>query len=77
MRITLNDSAQLPIEGAKVTMDLSMPSMQMPTNKPEVIDEGQGIYTVDAMFTMAGEWQILIEVSEVGKEVFSFPITVK
>lgn len=77
LQIKLSDANQSPIQGAKITVDLSMPAMQMPMNNPKVTEVGQGIYTVDAMFTMAGEWQILIDVSADSTEVFSFPIMVK
>ena len=74
LELTLLDVNNQPVSGATVRLDLTMPGMQMPTNCPEATDEGNGIYRASAIFTMAGEWQIQVEVAAQaeGNEAFTF-----
>jgi len=74
LELTLLDVNNQPVSGATVRFDLTMPGMQMPINCPEATDEGDGIYRASAIFTMAGEWQIQVEVAAQaeGNEAFTF-----
>jgi hypothetical protein len=59
-RIVLTDDQGNPIDGADVYLDLDMPAMPMGTNRPEAQPEGEGVYHVDAVYTMSGEWTITV-----------------
>jgi hypothetical protein len=75
LEVTLRDSEQQPVSGALVVFDLTMPAMEMPVNRPQATEEEGGVYRADAIFTMAGEWQIRVDVSYQGEdEVFLFPL---
>lgn len=56
--VTLTDSEGQAITDAKVSLDLTMPAMRMPTNKPQATHAGDGKYTASAMWTMRGQWRI-------------------
>jgi hypothetical protein len=75
LELTLRDADQQPVSGAAVALDLTMPAMEMPVNRPQATEVESGVYRADAIFTMAGEWQILVEVSYQGQdEEFRFPV---
>jgi hypothetical protein len=75
LELTLRDAAQQPVSGAVVVFDLTMPGMEMPANRPRATEAESGVYRADAIFTMAGEWQIGVEVSYQGQdEEFLFPL---
>lgn len=78
LELTLRDADGQPVTGADVRFDLTMPAMEMPPNRPEATEEEDGIYQAQALFTMAGEWQILAEVSSPGQsERFTFLLNTK
>jgi hypothetical protein len=78
LELTLRDATGLALSGASVHFDLTMPGMEMPPNHPEATEAGDGLYLAQAIFTMAGEWQILVEVSRPGgSEEFVFPLRTK
>lgn len=78
LELTLRDTGGKPVSGAKVQFDLTMPGMEMPPNRPEAAEVGDGVYQAQAIFTMAGEWQIRIEVSHLGQgEEFIFRLHTK
>jgi len=58
--VTLTDSEGQAITDAKITLDLTMPAMRMPTNKPQATHTGDGKYTASAMWTMRGQWRIQV-----------------
>ncbi|MHB1590117.1 MAG: FixH family protein [Sulfuricella sp.] len=67
-----------PISGASVSLDLTMPGMQMPVNRPEVVESGSGVYQAKTLFTMAGKWQIQAVVTYAGKsETFIFVLNTR
>jgi hypothetical protein len=73
LELTLRDGAGRPIVGASVAMDLTMPAMAMPPNHPEVAEVGDGVYRARAVFTMAGDWEIDVDVAYAAQaERFAF-----
>jgi hypothetical protein len=75
LELALRDSDQRPVSGASVVFDLTMPAMEMPVNRPQATEEESGVYRANAIFTMAGEWQIRVAVSYQGQEEeFQFPL---
>lgn len=65
-----------PLAGASVQCDLTMPAMQMPENRPKVLEKGSGSYRGQAVFTMPGKWQaaFAVQLPEGGKEILLFDI---
>ena len=61
--LTLRDEAGQPVTGAKVALDLTMPAMPMPPNRPAVSEVGNGRYTAKTLLTMAGAWDIKVTVT--------------
>jgi nitrogen fixation protein FixH len=77
LELTLQDAGQ-PVTGAMVRFDLTMPGMEMPPNHPEATYAGDGVYQAQALFTMAGEWQIRVEVTRAGEsDEFTFSLRTK
>lgn len=75
LELTLRDAVQRPVSGATVAFDLTMPAMEMPANRPVVTEAEPGVYRANAVFTMAGEWHIRVDVSYQGQdEEFLFPL---
>jgi nitrogen fixation protein FixH len=75
LELTLRDSNQRPVTGALVVFDLTMPAMEMPVNRPQATEEESGVYRTNAIFTMAGEWLVRVEVTYQGQdEEFRFPL---
>ncbi|WP_027716232.1 FixH family protein [Desulfuromonas sp. TF] len=60
--LMLIDGTGIPITGAEVRCDLTMPAMPMPENRPK-IREKDGFYWGEAVFTMAGAWQAAFQVT--------------
>ncbi len=57
-RLIFRDAGGRPVSGARVSCDMTMPSMAMPENRPKVA-ERDGAYTGEMIFTCAmGAWQI-------------------
>ena len=78
LELKLLDSKGQPISGAGVSLDLTMPGMQMPVNRPEVVESGGGVYQAKTLFTMAGKWQIQAVVTYVDKsETFIFVLNTR
>jgi nitrogen fixation protein FixH len=78
LRLTLRDAQDRPLSGATVQLDLTMPGMQMPVNRPQVMEVGDGVYQARALLTMAGEWQVRADVSSAGgREEFTFALRTK
>lgn len=61
--ITITDKAGEPVTGAQVELDMTMPAMPMPPNRPEAVEKAPGQYATPVTFTMAGEWQAHIAVT--------------
>ncbi len=56
--ITITDEKGAAVSDAKVSLDLTMPSMWMPANKPQAQLLGDGKYQAVGRFTMRGGWRI-------------------
>lgn len=66
--LTLCDGDGRPIRGAAVLFDLTMPDCQeMPANRPQATEAQEGVYRAPALFTMAGYWQVRVEVAAAGE----------
>ena len=61
--ITIADREGAPVGGAAVLCDMTMPSMMMPVNRPQVSEQGSGLYVAKVLFTMAGDWQAALEIT--------------
>jgi hypothetical protein len=78
VELKLFDHEGQPVSGASVSFDLTMPGMQMPMNRPEVVESSSGVYQAKTIFTMAGKWQIQVLVTSTGKsETFIFDLSTK
>lgn len=58
--IAITDEKGNAVSDAKVSLDLTMPSMWMPSNKPLAQALGSGKYQAIGRFTMRGDWQIAV-----------------
>jgi nitrogen fixation protein FixH len=58
--VTLADAAGRPVDGAQVYFDLTMPAMEMGTNQPIADPSGNGRYQATSVFTMDGDWRIVV-----------------
>jgi nitrogen fixation protein FixH len=75
LELAVTDEAGQPVSGAAVAFDLTMPEMQMPVNRPQVAEQGDGIYQAAAMLTMAGQWRFAASVSSADhSETFAFDL---
>ena len=64
VELSLNlKSGKEGIEKATVVMDLTMPDMTMPKNIINLKESLPGIYTGEAIFTMAGNWRLMTSVN--------------
>jgi len=76
MRLELMGVDGTPQAGAAIHCDLTMPAMAMPENRPALREIAPGIYTGEAIFTMAGAWQATFSVDRDGwgREILIFDI---
>jgi hypothetical protein len=58
--VKLADAAGKPVTGADVYLDLIMTAMTMGQNKPLASDNGDGTYSAEGVYSMGGEWQIVV-----------------
>lgn len=56
--VTLTDVNGQPVDDATISLDLTMPAMRMPPNKPEMEFVADGKYHAAAYYTMRGWWRI-------------------
>ena len=66
--ITLTDEKSAAVSDAQITLDLTMPSMRMPTNKPQAQALGDGKYQAAGRFTMRGGWRIDVIIERGGQK---------
>ncbi len=52
---------QQPVSGLKPLLDLTMPGMTMPENRPAAVEQDSGTYLAKTILTMGGRWQIDVE----------------
>jgi hypothetical protein len=57
----LVDGQGWPVTGAKVGCDMTMPAMPMPPNHPTGVESSPGVYRMEVMFTMAGDWEAAVQ----------------
>ena len=77
MTLTLHSDGK-PVTDADVTLDLSMPAMEMPDNRPTVIEIEDGLYRAEAIFTMRGVWRIQVDVNRTDSHAtFTFDLMTK
>jgi hypothetical protein len=65
--VTLTDASGKAINDAKVTLDLTMPEMYMPPNKPALNFIADGKYSAMGQFTMRGWWRIEVIIARGGQ----------
>jgi hypothetical protein len=66
--VVISDAAGAPVDDAKVFLDMSMPTMHMPPQQPIADVLGNGRYRIQSLFTMEGDWQLLVHAKIAGKE---------
>lgn len=66
--ITLTDEKGNAVSDANVSLDLTMPSMWMPANKPQAKALGDGKYQAIGRFTMRGGWRINVIIEQGGQK---------
>jgi hypothetical protein len=66
--VTLTDAAGGRVEGATVFLEQDMPAMPMGSNQPLGEPLGNGQYRLKGVFTMDGEWRLVIHASVAGKD---------
>ena len=73
--IDIYDETGKTINNATLSVSLDMPAMPMPPNHPEVVWDTNA-YRGTAIFTMAGAWQMVVDISRPGydAEQVSFDI---
>jgi hypothetical protein len=62
LQLTLKDENNQPITGARVQLDLSKLDISMPPYFLQANDGGNGVYQVQGSFSLAGNWQIRVDV---------------
>ena len=66
--VTLKDEKGQPISDATVAIDLTMPEMPMPSNKPVAQYTDNGLYQATGRFTMRGLWRIVVIIERNGEK---------
>lgn len=67
LKVTDRTSGQ-PVAGAHVQASLVMPTMDMGKNEFALNDKGAGEYSGTGTFTMAGPWNVVVEVKKDNQE---------
>jgi hypothetical protein len=65
LAIELKDNSGEIIKDANLALDMTMPFMPMPPNNPKAVWQDNA-YRGTAIFTMAGAWQVSVEVDRSG-----------
>ncbi len=63
--IQLGESTGEVVKDAELALDLTMPAMPMPANNPKAVWQDNA-YRGTAIFTMAGAWQVNVEIHRPG-----------
>jgi len=66
--VTLTDLNGSPIDDASISLNLTMPSMWMPPNQPDMQFVSYGKYSTSAPFTMRGGWRIEVIITRGGQK---------
>ena len=70
--VTLKDANGQAINDAQISLDLTMPSMWMPPNKPALNFIADGKYSATGRFTMRGWWRVEVIVARGGQTQSAF-----
>lgn len=76
--LQITDAAGQPVDGAAVSLDLVMATMDMGPNRVALQSSGGGRYRGTGQFTMAGDWNCQITVRLPGKsqlQVFHYKVS--
>lgn len=65
-------SSGAAVSDATVTLDLTMPGMWMPANRPAAQPSEAGGYSAPGRFTMRGEWWIEVVIERAGEKHSAF-----
>ena len=65
--VTLTDVNGQAIDDASISLDMTMPAMRMPPNKPAMEFVADGKYHVSAYYTMRGWWRIEVLITRGGE----------
>ena len=63
--IKITGDTGIVISDAKLSIDLDMPDMPMPPNRP-VVTWKEGAYRGNVIFTMAGAWEVTVTIQRPG-----------
>ena len=66
--VTLTDADGKRVDGATVYLEQDMPGMTMNSNQPLGEPLGNGQYRIKGVFTMDGDWRLVIHASVAGKD---------
>jgi hypothetical protein len=66
--VTLTDLNGQAIDKAYISLNLTMPSMWMPPNQPDLQFVSDGKYHTTALFTMRGAWRIEVIITHDGEK---------
>ena len=66
--VTLTDVNGQSIDNASISLNLTMPSMWMPPNQPDLQFVSDGKYHTTAPFTMRGAWRIEVVITRDGEK---------
>jgi hypothetical protein len=75
--VTLADAEGRPVDGATIYLDQSMPGMVMGVNQPLAEGLGGGRYRVATVYSMEGDWLVVVHARVGGKEYvagFDYPV---
>jgi hypothetical protein len=76
IEVRLRDAKGKPAVKRKLRLDLTMPAMTMPPNHPKAREQAPGVYRAEALFTMAGAWEVHADVPEEGGKSTRFTLAV-
>ena len=68
-RVHILDSSGRPVSGATVTVNLTMPAMDMGRNQSAAAAGAAGIYTAAGRFTMPGDWQVTVQADKKAQRI--------
>lgn len=70
--VTLKDASGKAINDANIALDLTMPEMWMPPNKPALNFVADGKYSATGQFTMRGWWRVEVIITRGGQTQSAF-----
>ena len=76
--VTLKDARNRPVAGARISLHLTMPDMDMGRNTVTLAPQAPGIYGGTGRFTMPGVWSVhLVASLHARRSERAFPVTVR